>query len=342
MNRYVVPFSAASISAGVAVGSAWNSWATMPAMCGAAIDVPLIVLNVPTSSAPGPLRGSRPVAQIGRYSRQDEVMFSPGAERSGQVDGSVDVAARGVLADHAVPGAGVLVVVGGHREDAAGRVLAGRVGHRRRAVAAVVAGRPHGHDALGGQRPLQLDGGGVRVELAAADRAVGVVGDLDRRALGGGDARAARRLVVLQHPVQRRVGADDQQHGAGGDRHQARRRAPRPAAAPPSVSVVGRPATMPLTCVPWPPPEIVSVSTMFGTATTQSVLVVDSSRQRLFRLATTALLPSALRKYGCVGSTPESMTATETPLPSRAWPFAPVRVGDGLGAAGGGVGGLLR
>src|SRR6185312_7237077 len=51
---YVVDLSAASISAGVAVGSAWNSWATMPAMCGAAIDVPLIVLNVPMSSGPGP------------------------------------------------------------------------------------------------------------------------------------------------------------------------------------------------------------------------------------------------------------------------------------------------
>ena len=32
------------ISAGVAVGSAWNSWATTPATCGAAIDVPLMVL----------------------------------------------------------------------------------------------------------------------------------------------------------------------------------------------------------------------------------------------------------------------------------------------------------
>ena len=56
------------------------------------------------------------------------------------------------------------------------------------------------------------------------------------------------------------------------------------------------------------------------------MLVVDSSRHRLFRFATTVLLPSALRKYGCVGSTPESMTATETPLPSSASPSAPVRV----------------
>src|SRR4051794_11661549 len=58
-----------------------------------------------------------------------------------------------------------------------------------------------------------------------------------------------------------------------------------PGAAPcscvPSVRVVGRPATMPLTCVPWPPPEIVSVSRMFGTLTTQSLLVLDSSRQTL-------------------------------------------------------------
>src|SRR5690242_1413417 len=58
-----------------------------------------------------------------------------------------------------------------------------------------------------------------------------------------------------------------------------------PGAAPcscvPSVSVVGRPATMPLTWVPCPPPEIVSVSTTFGTFTTQSLLVLDSSRQTL-------------------------------------------------------------
>src|SRR5688500_13666630 len=90
VNRYAVLFRAASISAGVAVGSAWTSWATMPAMCGAAIDVPLIVLKVPTSVRAGPLRGSKPVEQIGRYSRQDDVMFSPGAERSGQVAGSVE------------------------------------------------------------------------------------------------------------------------------------------------------------------------------------------------------------------------------------------------------------
>src|SRR4051794_40651997 len=95
---------------------------------------------------------------------------------------------------------------------------------------------------------------------------------------------------------------------------------PAPGAAPwsrvPSVSVVGRPATMPDTCMPWPPPEIVSVSTAVGTGTTQSVLAIDSSRHRLLRLATTALLPSLLRRNGWVGSTPESMTATETPLPS--------------------------
>src|SRR3954447_171229 len=49
----------------------------------------------------------------------------------------------------------------------------------------------------------------------------------------------------------------------------------------PSVSVVGRPATMPLTCVPCPPPEMVSVSRLFGTFTTQLLLVFDPSRQRL-------------------------------------------------------------
>src|SRR3954452_15888893 len=58
-----------------------------------------------------------------------------------------------------------------------------------------------------------------------------------------------------------------------------------PGAAPcscvPSVSVVGRPATMPLTWVPCPPPEIVSVSSEFGTWITQSLLVLDSSRQTL-------------------------------------------------------------
>jgi hypothetical protein len=37
---------------------------------------------------------------------------------------------------------------------------------------------------------------------------------------------------------------------------------------------------------------MVSVSTVVGSSTTQSVLVFDSSRHRLLRLATTALLPS--------------------------------------------------
>ena len=103
-----------------------------------------------------------------------------------------------------------------------------------------------------------------------------------------------------------------------------------PGAAPcsrvPSVSVVGRPATMPFTCVPCPPPETVSVSTAVGTRTTQLVVVVLSSRQTLLRLATTALVPSAFLKNGCVGSTPESITATETPEPSSALPLAPVSV----------------
>src|SRR3954464_2722316 len=74
-----------------------------------------------------------------------------------------------------------------------------------------------------------------------------------------------------------------------------------PGAAPwsfvPSLSVVGRPATMPLTWVPWPPPEMVSVSVPMppidGTGTTQSGVEFDSSRQTLLRLATTALPPSA-------------------------------------------------
>ena len=43
-------------------------------------------------------------------------------------------------------------------------------------------------------------------------------------------------------------------------------------------------------------------------------------------MATTALLPSASLKYGCVGSTPESITPTETPLPVSLVPSAPVRV----------------
>ena len=73
-------------------------------------------------------------------------------------------------------------------------------------------------DALRSQRALQLDGCGLRVELAAAARPVGVVGDLDRRALRGRDTRAAGGLVVLQHPVQRGVGADDHQRGTGRQR----------------------------------------------------------------------------------------------------------------------------
>ncbi|MGZ5398442.1 MAG: hypothetical protein ACXWDM_00420 [Nocardioides sp.] len=51
---------ASSTSAGVALGDFWNSWATMPAMCGAAIDVPLIVLWSPLPT------GASPVEQIGR------------------------------------------------------------------------------------------------------------------------------------------------------------------------------------------------------------------------------------------------------------------------------------
>ena len=58
----------------------------------------------------------------------------------------------------------------------------------------------------------------------------------------------------------------------------------------------------------------------------QSVLVLDSSAQVLLRLRTTAVPPSGSAKYGWVGSTPESMTATETPAPSSLVPLAPVRV----------------
>src|SRR2546429_764393 len=72
------------MSAGVADGFAWTSCATIPVICGQAMDVPLITLYVPRSSAPGPLCGSRPVEQIGRDSRHAEMMFSPGAEMSGQ------------------------------------------------------------------------------------------------------------------------------------------------------------------------------------------------------------------------------------------------------------------
>ncbi len=83
---------------------------------------------------------------------------------------------------------------------------------------------------------------------------------------------------------------------------------------------------MPETWVPWPPTDSVSVSTLLGSFTTQSVPVVLSSRHSDFRFATTADEPSGSLKNGCVGSTPESMTATETPLPFRAEPSAPVRV----------------
>jgi hypothetical protein len=52
VNRYVEPFSAASISAGIADGSAWNSCAMIPAMCGAAIEVPLIVCALANARRP--------------------------------------------------------------------------------------------------------------------------------------------------------------------------------------------------------------------------------------------------------------------------------------------------
>src|SRR3954454_11776568 len=98
----------------------------MPAMCGAAMEVPLMVLNVPMSSGPGPFLGASPVEQIGRYGRQEGAMSSPGAGGAGPGGGAARRSPRGVVADLAIAGARRLVVVRGDREDAAGRVLAGR------------------------------------------------------------------------------------------------------------------------------------------------------------------------------------------------------------------------
>ena len=67
-----------------------------------------------------------------------------------------------------------------------------------------------------------------------------------------------------------------------------------PWSVPPSVSVVGRPATMPLTWVPWPPTDRVSVSTKAGSRWTEQVSV--SGSHSALRLATTALEPSASLK----------------------------------------------
>src|SRR5688572_23838130 len=91
-------------------------------------------------------------------------------------------ATAGETGNGAVAGAGGQIVVGGHHDDARGRVLAGRVGGV--VVRAVVARRPHGHDAVGGQGALKLRGGRVGVEGAASARPVGVVAHLDRRAAG--------------------------------------------------------------------------------------------------------------------------------------------------------------
>ena len=101
-----------------------------------------------------------------------------------------------------------------------------------------------------------------------------------------------------------------------------------PGAAPcilvPSERVTSRPATMPLTCIPCPPPETRSVSAE-PASTGAQVLSVNGSHT-ILRFLTTAEVPSAFCRNGWVGSTPESMTATETPLPSRLVPSAPVRV----------------
>ena len=61
-------------------------------------------------------------------------------------------------------------------------------------------------------------------------------------------------------------------------------------------------------------------------ASTGAQVLSVSGSQTILRFLTTALVPSAFCRNGWVGSTPESMTATETPLPSRAVPSAPVRV----------------
>ena len=63
---------------------------------------------------------------------------------------------------------------------------------------------------------------------------------------------------------------------------------------PPSVSVVGRPPTIPLTWVPCPPTESVSVSMVAGSRWTEQVSV--SGSHSALRLATTALEPSASLK----------------------------------------------
>ena len=64
-----------------------------------------------------------------------------------------------------------------------------------------------------------------------------------------------------------------------------------PGAAPwrvvPSLRVIGLPATMPLTWVPWPPPEIVSLSTTAGSFCTEHSS--SNGSHRVLRLATTAL-----------------------------------------------------
>ena len=63
---------------------------------------------------------------------------------------------------------------------------------------------------------------------------------------------------------------------------------------------------------------------MFGRFTTWQSASVRS--QSTLLLLTTADPPPGSWRNGCVGSTPESMTPTETPLPVRAVPSAPVRV----------------
>ena len=66
------------------------------------------------------------------------------------------------------------------------------------------------------------------------------------------------------------------------------------------------------------------MSTVFGRFSTSHTDSVKS--QTTLLLLTTADEPSDSRKKGWVGSTPESMTPTEVPVPVRAVPSAPARV----------------
>jgi hypothetical protein len=75
----------------------------MPAMRGAAHDVPEPVQYVARSVDPGPFSGLLPTAwQTPKYTRHAEMMPSPGAERSGHVAGSL-LAPRAEVVDTVPP-----------------------------------------------------------------------------------------------------------------------------------------------------------------------------------------------------------------------------------------------